>query len=149
MQSKIIAKRLGAVTIDMMLISLLHVGIFFMLLRFGYQSKTVMKILTMSDSGLSYAFLFTFEAYYILQELFWNTTIGKKVFGLVVVSKELNKPSSLSILIRNLFRVTDQILGVGSLTMFFNKERRRLGDLVSKTVVVEKKSLVASIHSND
>lgn len=67
-------------------------------------------------------------------------TPGKNVLGIRVVMLDGSAPDATAILIRNVVRVADMILGVGVVVMFFHPLSRRLGDLAAGTVVVRDKT---------
>lgn len=84
-------------------------------------------------------FLF-YWGYYIFFEMLWNgQSLGKRWTGLRVIRTD-GTPITLSeSLIRNLTRVIDFLpafYGVGIITMFIDKQSRRLGDLAAGTLVV-------------
>src|SRR5688500_8083340 len=86
------------------------------------------------------AFLF-FWGYYIFFEMLWNgQSPGKRWVGLRVIRAD-GTPITLSeSLIRNLARLVDFLpaaYGVGIVTMFIDKQSRRLGDLAAGTLVVQ------------
>lgn len=63
-------------------------------------------------------------------------TPGKKLFGIKVM-RFSGEPASMShVAIRNAFKFFLDILGIGVWMMLFQKQCRRLGDLVGGTVVV-------------
>lgn len=85
------------------------------------------------------AFLF-YWGYYIFFEMLWNgQTPGKRWTGLRVLRTD-GTPITLSeSLIRNLARIVDILpvaYGVGIITMFIDRQSRRLGDLAAGTLVV-------------
>jgi uncharacterized RDD family membrane protein YckC len=78
--------------------------------------------------------------YYIFFEMLWNgQSPGKRWVGLRVIRSD-GTPITLSeSLIRNLARLVDFLpaaYGVGIVTMFIDKQSRRLGDLAAGTLVV-------------
>lgn len=78
--------------------------------------------------------------YYIFFEVAWNgQSPGKRWVGLRVIRND-GTPIGLSeSIIRNLMRIIDFLpvyYGVGLITMFLNRQSRRLGDLVAGTLVV-------------
>ena len=80
-------------------------------------------------------------AYYIFFEMLWNgQSPGKRWVGLRVIRAD-GTPITLSeSLIRNLARLVDFLpaaYGVGVVTMFIDKQSRRLGDLAAGTLVVQ------------
>ena len=85
------------------------------------------------------AFIF-YWGYYIFFEMLWNgQTPGKRWTGLRIIRAD-GTPITLSeSLIRNLARIVDMLpaaYGVGIVTMFIDKQSRRLGDLAAGTLVV-------------
>lgn len=85
------------------------------------------------------AFLFLW-GYYIYFETSWNgQTPGKRWAGIRVL-RQNGMPISLSeAVIRNLIRIIDFLpvfYGVGIVTMFADRQSRRLGDLAAGTIVV-------------
>jgi len=85
--------------------------------------------------------LFVFYwGYYIFFEMLWNgQSPGKRWTGLRVIRSD-GTPITLSeSLIRNLVRTIDFLpatYGIGVVTMFIDKQSRRLGDLAANTLVV-------------
>ncbi len=86
---------------------------------------------------VSFAF---FWGYYIFFELIWNgQSPGKRWVGLRVIRTEGTPISLTESLIRNLVRLVDfmpALYGAGVVTMFLNRQARRLGDLAAGTLVV-------------
>ncbi len=79
--------------------------------------------------------------YYVFFEMLWNgQSPGKRWVGLRVIRAD-GTPITLSeALIRNLVRIVDflpALYGVGIITMFIDKQSRRLGDLAAGTLVVQ------------
>jgi uncharacterized RDD family membrane protein YckC len=94
----------------------------------------------------SVAFVF-FWGYYIFFEMLWNgQTPGKRWTGLRVIRAD-GTPITLSeSLIRNLARIVDLLpfaYGVGIITMFIDKQSRRLGDLAAGTLVVHDRAPIS------
>jgi uncharacterized RDD family membrane protein YckC len=85
--------------------------------------------------------LFVFYwGYYIFFEMLWNgQSPGKRWTGLRVIRLD-GTPITLSeSLIRNLARIVDMLpaaYGIGIVTMFIDRQSRRLGDLAAGTLVV-------------
>ena len=91
-------------------------------------------------------FLF-FWGYYIFFEMLWNgQSPGKRWVGLRVIRTD-GTPITLSeSFIRNLTRLVDLLpaaYGVGIITMFIDKQSRRLGDLAAGTLVVHDRAPVS------
>jgi len=79
--------------------------------------------------------------YYVFFEMLWSgQTPGKRWVGLRVIRSD-GTPITLSeALIRNLARLVDFLpaaYGIGIVTMFIDKQSRRLGDLAAGTLVVQ------------
>ena len=78
--------------------------------------------------------------YYIFFEINWNgQTPGKRRLGIRVIKMNGLPLSSSEAVIRNLMRIVDGLpasYGVGIVTMFFNKQARRVGDLTAGTLVI-------------
>src|SRR5689334_10586131 len=79
--------------------------------------------------------------YYVFFEMLWNgQSPGKRWVGLRVIRSD-GMPITLSeSLIRNLARLVDFLpaaYGIGVVTMFIDKQSRRLGDLAAGTLVVQ------------
>lgn len=78
---------------------------------------------------------------YPLQEALTGQTIGKRVFNIKVVSQD-NKPHSFGQpIIRHIFDVIDifPCIGLTGIVVASNtKMKQRVGDLVAKTIVVNK-----------
>ncbi len=85
-----------------------------------------------SHPVLLYSLFMTF--YYSIQEFIFNTTIGKSVFKLMVISTSTEeKLSLLTVLLRTFSRfIPFDVL------FFFSKRPVGLHDMISKTVVVTK-----------
>ena len=82
-----------------------------------------------------------FWGYYIFFEWFWNgQTPGKKVAKTRVVRLDGNPAAPMQVVVRNLVRVIDFMpsgYGIGLVTMFCNRQSRRLGDFAAGTLVVK------------
>jgi uncharacterized RDD family membrane protein YckC len=79
--------------------------------------------------------------YYIFFEMLWNgQSPGKRWVGLRVIRSDGTPITISESLIRNLARLVDFLpaaYGVGIVTMFIDKQSRRLGDLAAGTLVVQ------------
>lgn len=75
--------------------------------------------------------------YYIYQETkMQGQTIGKRIMHLRVV-RDNGSPATLKeVMIRNLFRIFIDNVGVGVVLMFLSKDNKRLGDKVAGTIVI-------------
>jgi uncharacterized RDD family membrane protein YckC len=79
-------------------------------------------------------------SYFILLEWLWEgRTLGKRVFGLRVISADGSPAPFTAVLIRNLLRVVDFLpafYGLGLLAIVATSRSQRLGDLAAGTFVV-------------
>lgn len=79
--------------------------------------------------------------YYLLFEWFWHgQTPGKRAAKLRVVRIDGSPVSFVPVAVRNLVRIVDMLpaaYGVGVVTMFCNRESRRLGDFAAGTLVIK------------
>jgi len=103
--------------------------------------------------SLILVFLITY-GYFITFELIMNgRTPGKKLFHLRTIRNNGQPITAKHSIIRNLFRVTIDMLGIGVIVMFFTKQHKRIGDYLASTVVImeEKKKIFSldELKSND
>lgn len=96
---------------------------------------------------LSLIFFVFYWGYYIFFEMLWNgQSPGKRWVGLRVIRRD-GTPITLSeSLIRNLVRIVDFLpagYGAGIVTMFIDKQSRRLGDLAAGTLVVQDRAPIS------
>jgi uncharacterized RDD family membrane protein YckC len=79
--------------------------------------------------------------YYVFFEMLWNgQSPGKRWVGLRVIRSDGTPITISEALIRNLARLVDFLpaaYGIGIVTMFIDKQSRRLGDLAAGTLVVQ------------
>ncbi len=75
--------------------------------------------------------------YFVFSDALPNgQSLGKKPFGLYVISRTTGKPCSLiQSFLRNAF---SPILGLIDAVLIFGKERQRLGDKFANTIVIKK-----------
>lgn len=87
-----------------------------------------------------------FWGYFLLFEWLWQgQTPGKRNVRLRVVRTDGSPAGFLPIAVRNLVRVVDFLpvgYGVGVVTMFCNRQARRLGDFAAGTLVVKEQDAV-------
>ncbi len=103
-----------------------------------------------SDSGATVFYLIRallvliifliFWGYFVIFELVWNgQTPGKRAGKLRVIRRDGQPVHAGEVMIRNLVRIVDFLpgfYGIGLITMFIDKDARRLGDLAAGTIVV-------------
>lgn len=102
--------------------------------------------LTGISQGMILLLLFFMEwVYFIVLEGFFNgRTLGKRAFGLRVITKRGQPISFQAAILRNLLRAVDSqpyfFYGPGFLSMMFSKDLERIGDLAAGTVVVRERT---------
>jgi uncharacterized RDD family membrane protein YckC len=81
-----------------------------------------------------------FWGYFVLFEMVWHgQTPGKRAGRLRVIRRDGQPVRAGEVVIRNLVRIVDFLpgfYGIGLVTMFIDKDARRLGDLAAGTIVV-------------
>lgn len=79
-------------------------------------------------------------SYFVLLEWLWNgQTLGKRIFGLRVISGDGSPARFVPVLVRNLVRIVDFLpafYGLGLLAIILSSRSQRLGDLAAGTFVV-------------
>jgi uncharacterized RDD family membrane protein YckC len=76
-----------------------------------------------------------------IMEFKFGATLGKRAMKLEVVSLDGKRPSICQVLLRNLIRPIEMIAPILVITVsltFLTRTHQRLGDLIARTVVVEK-----------
>lgn len=131
-------KRMGAYSIDIFIASIFATIVYFMLipLMMYIPREIIMHFINGRDALRNYLFLVFL--YYLISECIFNGTIGKYMFGLRIVDKKNEKPKIYRRVVRNIFRITDQLLLVGSILLFMSNGHQRLGDKIAGTKLVEK-----------
>jgi uncharacterized RDD family membrane protein YckC len=99
----------------------------------GWLAGLVLAIYALLNFGI-------FWGYYVVFELGWHgQTPGKRLAGTRVVKLDGSGPGFLEVTIRNLVRLVDFLpaaYALGFVTMFSNRNARRLGDFAAGTLVV-------------
>jgi uncharacterized RDD family membrane protein YckC len=133
----VLGRRVIAAVIDAVLILVLLVVVAKTLGNEGATSRSIWA--ETQGSPRTVFFLLTF-AYFVVTELVWAQTLGKRVMNLRVVTIDGGRPGAGPMLLRNVIRVVDWLPGlyiVGAIAVFMTGERRqRLGDLAAGTHVV-------------
>ncbi|MBN1851865.1 MAG: RDD family protein [Pirellulales bacterium] len=142
--------RFTAWMIDQIIVILCCIVMFFLLMLVSRASETVLDELVESLDGLESGdgltpyflgfFLLIFGLgsffYFGLFELFMHgQTLGKRQLGIRVVCSNGFSLAASSILVRNLFRIADNIPALWIVPLVSEKSQR-LGDMVAGTVVV-------------
>jgi uncharacterized RDD family membrane protein YckC len=95
--------------------------------------------LTSLNPGGSFVLFLVALVYYVLMEGLLGRTLGKMAVGIRVISEETGgTPGLLKALLRTLLRIIDAFFGylLALIIVVNNDRRRRLGDMVAKTLVV-------------
>ncbi|MGH2471515.1 MAG: RDD family protein [Candidatus Limnocylindria bacterium] len=108
---------------------------------FAFQTLTVMAPSLEDWAGWVVFFeLLVAWLYFVLLEWLWNgQTIGKRVFGLRVISEDGEPARFVAVIVRNLVRVVDFLpffYGFGLVTLIVSSRSQRLGDYAGGTFVV-------------
>jgi len=108
---------------------------------FGFQKLTEIDPSLYEWSGWVALFeLLIAWLYFVLLEWLWNgQTIGKRFFGLRVISEDGEPARFVAVIVRNLVRVVDFLpffYGFGLVTLIVSSRSQRLGDYAGGTFVV-------------
>jgi uncharacterized RDD family membrane protein YckC len=84
-------------------------------------------------------FFVTMQGYFLISELAFRKSIGKRILGLEVVSEDLTQASIGQILGRAFLRPIDEFFFslIGIVSISTSDENKRLGDRVAGTIVVQ------------
>jgi uncharacterized RDD family membrane protein YckC len=120
--------------------------VFGAILSVGAVSETAGAIIGITAGVLGIlVILGLFDSYFIYFEYKKGTTLGKRLFGLRVVTLEGNKPSLGQCVARELLRYIDcTLLFPGPIAIALSSKRQRLGDMVAHTRVVYSKRAEAA-----
>ena len=118
-------RRIFSFFIDLLLISLILSGFFLMI------PSNIPLISSILLNSLSLIAVF----YWLGFELWGKGTPGKMILGMKILDEEGYSPRFAAILMRNLIRPLD-LTPLGYLSCFFSRQKQRLGDIWSMTVVV-------------
>jgi uncharacterized RDD family membrane protein YckC len=79
-----------------------------------------------------------FVGYFIFFESLWQGQTPGKRYAKIRVIRDDGRPTGLSqATLRALLRPIDDVLSIGFLMIVFNKQEKRLGDLIAGTVVIQ------------
>ena len=85
------------------------------------------------------AFMLGWSYFIVLEWLWEGQTLGKRLYGLRVITSEGSPPPFTAVMIRNLVRIVDflpSFYGLGFLATVASSRSQRLGDLAAGTFVV-------------
>jgi uncharacterized RDD family membrane protein YckC len=87
-----------------------------------------------------------FLGYFIGMELSMNgMTLGKKLLKIRTIRNNGQPITLKHSAIRNLFKIFVDMTGLGVVFIFFNKNRKRLGDMVASTIVISEEAKMRPI----
>lgn len=136
--------RFAAWFTDQLVLLLLKVLALFLLAQAGFLGFAIF---------LLFNFLLDF-GYFLLLEHAWNgQTVGKRAFGLRVISTRSGRLRTHDVFLRNLLRPIDSLpigMLVGGVAAFSDRYGRRLGDLAAETLVTResRRALPAEIGAH-
>src|SRR5438067_5647286 len=117
--------------------------VFVLMFAIGFAFQKLSEIDPSLDDWSGWVVLFELLIawlYFVLLEWLWNgQTIGKRFFGLRVISEDGEPARFVAVVVRNLVRVIDflpALYGVGLVTLIVSSRPQRLGDYAGGTFVV-------------
>ncbi len=135
----VVGRRIGAGLVDLVLMMI----VFAVLADWLRTAETVDGVESSTLSGGAIlAYLVVFLGYYAAAEGLFGTTIGKALFGLIVVTVDGEFPRFGAVLTRTVLRLVDGlplVYVVGTITMFASARDQRLGDMAAETLVVDRR----------
>lgn len=91
-------------------------------------------------------FLVAYTLYCIGFEVFWRATPGKRLLNCEVKFETLENPNAIQFIIRNVTKVIELLpylqIWPFMLVVFFTRNHQRVGDLLARTIVVERQFVV-------
>lgn len=103
----------------------------------GALGQTDTRDLVLADLAAAGITLFVYIGYFTLCEVSTGgRTPGKSAGQLRVLDISGAAPTAGQLLLRNVARIVDVIAGLGVVVMFWNRQSRRIGDLLAGTIVV-------------
>jgi uncharacterized RDD family membrane protein YckC len=125
------------------IIDYFFIGIYWIFVMIIYQ--ITLNTLANNSIAIIIVLMIPILLYDLLCEVFFNgQNIGKRIMKLKVVSVNGSQPEFMSYFIRWMFRIIDITMSFGSvatLTIIFNGQGRRLGDIAAGTRVIRLKPI--------
>jgi uncharacterized RDD family membrane protein YckC len=141
-----------AYLIDALLIFLFWVVLYFVTSLLANVAEEFQALSSVGRSVLAFAVFAAQWCYWTVCEIAMNgQTVGKRVMHIRVVRLDGSPVTPIDSALRNLIRFVDFLplaYSVGLVTMLFNKDNRRLGDLVAGTVLVRDEKVDLSRYLN-
>ena len=133
----VLGRRIAAAIIDVAILLILLVIVAKTL---GDESARSRSVWAETRGAPRTLFLLLAFAYFMVTELVWAQTLGKRVMKLRVVHVDGSAIGARAAFVRNVVRIVDGLPGlyiVGAIAVFASGERRqRLGDMAGRTTVV-------------
>lgn len=80
--------------------------------------------------------------YFVIAEGYYQTTPGKRLFGLTVVTIDGDRPDLLAHIARGMTRVPEAMVLIPYLVVVpFSQRKQRFGDMITETLVVRRADL--------
>lgn len=99
---------------------------------------TTIAIMILIYGLLNYGYFVTCDM------LMKGQTIGKKVYHIRIIRDNGEGITFTHAMIREFLRASIDPLGIGVITIFYNKKNKRLGDMLASTIVVEEEKKTLS-----
>ena len=133
-----LGSRVAASVIDFMIIFGVLLLLIIIPLIIVYNNLEYLNKYTGWIVGISLiVFALVYYGYFIFLEITMNgRTIGKKFLKIRAIRSNGQPITLKHSVIRNLFKILIDISGVGVVLIYFNKEHKRLGDILASTIVV-------------
>jgi uncharacterized RDD family membrane protein YckC len=101
---------------------------------------------------IGFYFRLIYAGYCMLFEMINFSTPGKRLMGCEVFSESLTQPNAVQVIIRNLSRILELetyllVAWPFLLVVFFTRNRQRFGDLIAKTLIVERQEVLSDTPS--
>ena len=133
----VLGRRIAAAIIDLSILLVLLVIVAKTLGDEGARSQSIWAETRGAPRTL---FLLLAFAYFLVTEIVWAQTLGKRVMKLRVVHADGSALGARGAFVRNLVRIVDWLPGlyiIGAIAVFATGARRqRLGDIAAQTTVV-------------
>ena len=80
--------------------------------------------------------------YFVIAEHYYQTTPGKRLFGLTVVTLDGERPELLTHIVRGMTRIPEAMMVVPYLFVVpFSQRKQRFGDMITETLVLRRSDL--------
>ncbi len=134
----VVGRRIGAGVVDLVF----GMIVFAVLADWLRASETVDGVESSTLSGAAILlYMVVYLGYFAAAEGLFGTTIGKAMFGLIVVTVEGEFPRFGAVLTRTVLRLVDGlpvVYVVGTITLLASTRDQRIGDMAAQTLVVDR-----------